>query len=295
MSDKTLSETIGNFIKRHRLKQNKTQDEVATAAGLSRSTLSLLERGENVALSSLLQVLRVLDLLFIMNEFKTNHEISPKEYAKQQAMKININGVSMGEVELNKNKDPEGWTTAMGHTTHLSTADKNGMMVALTQSLGPNMGSKVASPELGFLYAVTLGRYLGVYLPGQRAASFISPFIITKDNQPFMALGAAGGSRIVSAITAVSTRVIDHQLSLDKALMAPRVYPNKNTIQLETHAGTGWKSAFTEELKKEGFEVDIIDKPARFGRVHAVLFDAKTGRWIGGADPDWEGAVSNEK
>lgn len=220
--------------------------------------------------------------------------LTSKAYAKQQAMKININGGSMGYSPTNE-KDPEGWATAMGHTTHLSAADKNGMMVALTQSLGPNMGSKVASPELGFLYAVTLGRYLGVYLPGQRAASFISPFIITKNGKPFMALGAAGGSRIVSAVTAVSTRVIDHQLPLDKALMAPRVYPNNEKIQLETHEGTGWKPAFTEALKKEGFEVEIIDKKARFGRVHAVLFDEKTGRWIGGADPDWEGVVAGGK
>lgn len=221
--------------------------------------------------------------------------LTSKEYAKEQAMKININGSSMGAIDLDTSKDPVGWTTAMGHTTHLSTADKNGMMVALTQSLGPNMGSKVASPELGFLYAVTLGRYLGVYLPGQRAASFISPFIITKDGQPFMALGAAGGSRIVSAVTAVSSRVIDHQLSLAKALMAPRVYRNGEIMQVETHEGTGWNSVYTEELKKEGFKVEIIDQPARFGRVHAVLYDSKNKRWIGGADPDWEGAVTGEK
>jgi len=220
--------------------------------------------------------------------------LTSKAYAKQQAMKININGGSLGYLPTSE-KDPEGWATAMGHTTHLSTADKNGMMVALTQSLGPNMGSKVASPELGFLYAVTLGRYLGVYLPGQRAASFISPFIISKDGKPFMALGAAGGSRIVSAVAAVSTRVIDHQLPLDKALMISRVYPNQDKLQVEAHEGTGWKPAFTAELKKEGFEVEIIDKKARFGRVHAVLFDEKTGRWIGGADPDWEGVAAGGK
>ncbi|MFK7980229.1 MAG: hypothetical protein AB8G86_09635 [Saprospiraceae bacterium] len=66
-------------------------------------------------------------------------------------------------------------------------------------------------------------------------------------------------------------------------------------MQVEAHEGTGWQSAFTEELIKEGFDVKVIDKQARFGRVHAVLFDEKTGRWIGGADPDWEGAVAGEK
>ncbi len=82
MSDKSIMKTIGNFIQSHRLNQNKSQEEVAVAAGISRSTLSLLERGENIRLDSLIQVLRVLDLLYIMDTFKTQDQISPIEYAK---------------------------------------------------------------------------------------------------------------------------------------------------------------------------------------------------------------------
>ena len=87
MSDKALAETIGRFVKHHRLNQNKTQSDVARAAGISRSTLSLLERGEKVALSSLMQVLRILDLLYIMDVFKVSNEISPIEYVKLQKNK----------------------------------------------------------------------------------------------------------------------------------------------------------------------------------------------------------------
>ena len=87
MSDKALCETIGNFIKHHRLNQNKTQEDISVAAGISRSTLSLLERGEKVALSSLIQVLRVLDLLHIMDVFRVSNEISPIEYVKLQKNK----------------------------------------------------------------------------------------------------------------------------------------------------------------------------------------------------------------
>ncbi|MEM8966185.1 MAG: helix-turn-helix transcriptional regulator [Bacteroidota bacterium] len=82
MSDKSLMETIGGFIQSHRLNQNKSQDQVAAAAGISRSTLSLLERGEKVRIDSLIQVLRVLDLLYIMDVFKIQDQISPLEYAK---------------------------------------------------------------------------------------------------------------------------------------------------------------------------------------------------------------------
>ena len=82
ISDKSLMETIGNFIQSNRLNQNKTQDQVATDAGISRSTLSLLERGEKIRIDSLIQVLRVLNLLYIMDIFKTQEQISPIEYAK---------------------------------------------------------------------------------------------------------------------------------------------------------------------------------------------------------------------
>lgn len=82
MSDKSLIETIGNFIQTHRLNQDKSQEQVAAAAGISRSTLSLLERGAKVRIDSLIQVLRVLDLLYIMDVFKIQDQISPIEYAK---------------------------------------------------------------------------------------------------------------------------------------------------------------------------------------------------------------------
>jgi len=82
MSDKSLMETIGSFIQSHRLNQNKSQDQVADSAGISRSTLSLLERGEKVRIDSLIQVLRVLDLLYVMDVFKIQEQISPIEYAK---------------------------------------------------------------------------------------------------------------------------------------------------------------------------------------------------------------------
>lgn len=87
MSDRALIETIGKFVRHHRLNQNRSQSDVAMAAGLSRSTLSLLERGEKVSLSSLIQVLRILDLLYIMDVFKVKNEISPVEYAKLQKNK----------------------------------------------------------------------------------------------------------------------------------------------------------------------------------------------------------------
>ena len=80
-------ETIGTFIKHHRLNQNKTQNEVSLAAGISRSTLSLLEQGETVSISTVIKTLRVLDLLYIMDAFKVQEQISPLELAKLEHQK----------------------------------------------------------------------------------------------------------------------------------------------------------------------------------------------------------------
>lgn len=86
-SDIAISEMIGAFIKHHRVDQNRTQDEVATAAGISRSTLSLLERGKRVNLATLIQVLRVLDLLYILSAFKVEKQISPMLLAEMDMKK----------------------------------------------------------------------------------------------------------------------------------------------------------------------------------------------------------------
>jgi transcriptional regulator with XRE-family HTH domain len=77
MDDHALMKSIGSFVRHHRLEQNKTQEKVAQAAGISRSTLSLLEKGETVTLPVLIQVLRVLDLLHVMDAFNITENISP--------------------------------------------------------------------------------------------------------------------------------------------------------------------------------------------------------------------------
>jgi len=155
------------------------------------------------------------------------------------------------------------------------------------------MGSKVASKGLGFIYAVTLGGYLGDYKPGDRANSHISPTLISKNNSPVLALGAAGGSRIITAVTQVASRYIEQKNTLKKSLMLPRVYPFEDSLWIEDHSG----------VKELNAELDItinpykmIDKIARFGRVHAVALDSINNKWIGAADPDWEGTTEiNQK
>ena len=189
---------------------------------------------------------------------------------------------------------PISWTSIDGHTTHLTTADKWGNVVSLTQTIGPTMGSKVASKGLGFLYAVTLGGYLGKYKPGDRANSHISPTLIEKNGMILLALGAAGGSRIIPAVTQVTDRYFRQNHSLENSLKLPRVYPYNDSLWVENHIGIEKLNASFVDKK---LPIKYIDEIARFGRVHAIALRGQ--KWIGSADPDWEGTTeyfpSNEE
>ena len=82
LNDTAIAEAIGHYIRHHRLQQNKTQAQTATAAQISRSTLSLLERGETVTLSTLIRVLRVLGQLSVFSGFAVKQQPSPLALAK---------------------------------------------------------------------------------------------------------------------------------------------------------------------------------------------------------------------
>jgi len=91
MSDAAIVQQIGNYVKYERQQQNKTQLQLSESAGLNRWTISQIENGESISLTSLLQILRALDRLDVLDNFEYSDEISPLEYAKlkkQQKQRI---------------------------------------------------------------------------------------------------------------------------------------------------------------------------------------------------------------
>lgn len=96
MSDDTIIQTIGNFVRHHRLLQNITQQSLADKAGINRTTLSDLELGRRCQLITLIQVLRILNQLHVFESFFIKPQISPIKLAelelkKRQKASRNIN------------------------------------------------------------------------------------------------------------------------------------------------------------------------------------------------------------
>jgi transcriptional regulator with XRE-family HTH domain len=70
--DAVLGE-LGRRLERHRVARNITQAELASAAGVGRATIQRLESGESVQMTSLVKLLRTLDLLKELNEALPEH------------------------------------------------------------------------------------------------------------------------------------------------------------------------------------------------------------------------------
>jgi len=196
------------------------------------------------------------------------------------------------------------WGADSHHTTHFVTADCSGMVVSITQTIGPIFGSKVITPGLGFVYASTMGAYLSGadQAPGSRPRTTIAPTVVTKDGETVLVLGAAGGLRILSGIVQTISRVIDQGMTLEEAVAAPRVHPKTSfddgkrevfplRFSAEFTEKNGWAAADSLYWQAQGFEIEAITRFGAFARVHAVTKDLETGLWTGMADLDWEGTA----
>ncbi len=82
LSDSAILKEIGNSLKQARLKKNITQEELAKLSGLDRTTIGQLENGRAATLLTLVQILRVLDKLELLNIFSEETEVSPLVVAK---------------------------------------------------------------------------------------------------------------------------------------------------------------------------------------------------------------------
>jgi transcriptional regulator with XRE-family HTH domain len=82
MSDSAILEVIGAFIREIRLRQNKTQEEVAAAAGIERMTMVRIEKEGSGTLATFVRILRSLQQFHVLNQFQVATQISPLKLAE---------------------------------------------------------------------------------------------------------------------------------------------------------------------------------------------------------------------
>ena len=87
VSDSAILEELGQFVQQTRLQQNKTQQQIAEAAGINRSTLVQFESGGGGTLLTFIQILRALQQLHLLQQFEQKQELSPLQLAKLEHAK----------------------------------------------------------------------------------------------------------------------------------------------------------------------------------------------------------------
>lgn len=115
-------------------------------------------------------------------------------------------------------------------TTHLTTADRWGNVVAYTLTIEQTGGAGIVVPGRGFLLnneltdfsAVPVATDPNIIAGGKRPRSSMSPTIVLRDGKPVLALGSPGGSTIITTVLQVLTNRVDRGMSLPEAIAAPR-------------------------------------------------------------------------
>ncbi len=155
-----------------------------------------------------------------------------------------------------------------GDTTNLTVVDAAGDAVVLTTSLG--LGSGDWLPALDMHLNSMLGEadlLVGELVPGRRMASMMAPTLVFDREGLTLALGAAGGTRLRSALVQVVAGVLDDGLSPGDAVNRPRLHPAAGVVHLEP----GFPDEVVEALEAASFTVRRW--PSRhhyFGGVSAV-------------------------
>jgi gamma-glutamyltranspeptidase/glutathione hydrolase len=172
---------------------------------------------------------------------------------------------------------------ADGDTTNLVSVDADGNACVLTTSLG--LGSGDYLPGLDLHLNSMLGEadlVRGEARPGRRMSSMMAPSIALDDDGPALALGAAGGTRLRTALVGVASAILERDVHPQEAIDAGRAHPVGGLV----HAEPGVSEDGLAELERRGRSVRRW--PARhhyFGGVSAI------GRSGPAADPRRSGAA----
>lgn len=214
--------------------------------------------------------------------------LASKDYAKELFAKIDM-AKAMGSAAAG---DPTKFES--GSTTSFAVMDRAGNMVACTKSINYFFGSGVTVPGTGIImnnhmddFVLNPGHIQSIE-PGKRPLSSMTPtLVLDPSGQPFMALGSPGATRIIGAVAQVISNVVDHNMPIQDAIVAPRIFAMASgQVQLE---GRNSINALNG-LKALGHDVNVrADWDAYFGGVHAVLYDRKAKMLRGGADPRRDG------
>jgi gamma-glutamyltranspeptidase/glutathione hydrolase len=223
--------------------------------------------------------------------------------------------------------DPRPWDTSRSarpqredvpaespHTTHFSIVDRWGNVVSYTSTIEYTWGSGITVPGYGFLLNNELTDFNFVaaadasqgnpgandVAPRKRPRSSMAPMLLFAEGKPLVAYGSPGGATIINSVLNVTLNLVDHGMSVQQAIDAPRLSVTHAGGQITCEAGTafsqpGFAVPVQDALRALG-HVGLGDAgtdgcTATIGSVQAVAVDPAARTHRGAADKRREGTV----
>ncbi len=178
------------------------------------------------------------------------------------------------EIDLSRAGKPgPGIATSEGaDTTHLTVADAHGNIVAATQTINALFGARVSVPGTGlilnnymFNFDPHPGRALSI-APGKRVFTSMAPMMALREGRLAYALGLPGALRIFPSAMQALINLIDHGMTLQQAVEAPRMFTQGHVLELES----ALFGPLAQELASRGHE--IVEMPRIAGGMNAIAF-----------------------
>jgi gamma-glutamyltranspeptidase / glutathione hydrolase len=188
-------------------------------------------------------------------------------------------------------------------TTHFTVIDRWHNIVSFTSTIESAWGTGIMVPGYGFVLNNELTDFNAVSsydnqtgdlgandaAANKRPRSSMTPSILFKDGKPIAAYGSPGGSTIINTVLQITLNLIDHKMTIQDAIDAPRL-----SVQDASGVLKSIESDFNDDvaygLNELGHNFNL-DSNVLIGSVQAIYIDPETGDQSGGADSRREGTV----
>ena len=167
-------------------------------------------------------------------------------------------------------------------TTHFSVVDALGTLVSVTTTLNDSYGCKTVVGGAGFLlnnemddFSIkpgvpnmygAIGGEANSIRAGKRMLSSMAPTLVTKNNQPFLTIGTPGGTTIPNQVCEGLIHIIDHKMTLQEAVEAPRFH--HQWIPDVVFVEPGFPEVTVLALEEKGY---TVKRRGPFGSLDGVL------------------------
>ncbi len=184
-----------------------------------------------------------------------------------------------------------GRSEAGGCTSHLSTVDAAGNMVALTYTLLNRFGSRVVLPGSGIAMNNAVSYFdprpgLALSMTGSRRidASNMCPTIATRNGEAIFAIGASGANYIMPCTTQIAALMLDFGYSLEAAFNSPRIdASDRGSIRVDPRLGDSVLRHLADHYEIESAQALVF--PKLYACPSGVSRDSQSGLCQAMTDP----------